>query len=232
MTLLCVVLLILFLESLYCYRRRKKNIFSTCGNQKNNDQNKTTQEGSNRYKHRISTLFEDLTFFLFKIVGFIPCHIIRYYFYKYVFWMKLGEKVVIYYGLETRDPWNISIGNGSIIGDKCILDGRRGIVIGNNVNISTGVWIWTLQHQINSPSFETDTDAGIVEICDRAWISSRTTILPNCYIHEGCVIASGGVLTKSTCGPFKIYAGVPGKCIGERNSNLLYEFDGTHRKFL
>lgn len=43
-------------------------------------------------------------------------------------------------------PNNIIIGRGSIIGDQAVLDARNGIELGENVNFSTGVWIWTEQH--------------------------------------------------------------------------------------
>lgn len=55
--------------------------------------------------------------------------------YRSVFYMKIGKNTVIYYGLESRCLWNIEIGNGSIIGDYCILDARNGIKIGENVNM-------------------------------------------------------------------------------------------------
>lgn len=45
-------------------------------------------------------------------------------------------------------------GAGTVIGDACSLDGRNGIVIGENVNMSTAVYIYTEQHDINDPWFE------------------------------------------------------------------------------
>ena len=100
--------------------------------------------------------FSDITFLLFKVIGYIPSHFIRLLFYKYIFHMNIGNNVVIYYGLEARSPWNITIDEGSIIGDGAILDARYGIHIGKYVNLSTAVWIWTLQHDLNSATFSTD----------------------------------------------------------------------------
>lgn len=148
------------------------------------------------------------------------------------FKMTIEKNAVIYYGLETRYPWNIKIGKGSIIGDHAILDARYGIEIGENVNISTGVWMWTLQHDVNSETFGTHGQGGKIIIKDRAWISSRTSILPNIVVEEGCVVAAGAVLTKSCDSAFSIYGGVPAKRIGARNCNLTYDFDGRHRLFI
>jgi len=151
--------------------------------------------------------------------------------YRKVFKMNLGDKVVIHYGTEIRAPWNISIGEGTIIGDKAILDGRSGIVIGKNVNFSTGAWLWTLQHDVNDPTFSTEGQGLPIVIEDRAWISCRTVILPGVIIGEGSVVAAGGVVTKNT-EPYSINGGVPCKKIGERNRNLEYAFDGSHAHFV
>ena len=144
--------------------------------------------------------------------------------------MTIGKKAVIYYGAEIRSPWMISIGEGSIIGDKAILDGRYGIVIGKNVNFSTGVWLWTLQHDVNSPDFSITGQGAPITIGDRAWLSCRTVVLPGVSIGEGAVIAAGSVVTKDA-ESFSIQGGIPNKKIGERNKNLIYQFDGSHCHF-
>lgn len=162
-------------------------------------------------------------------VSFIPSHTIRMLFYRYVFKMEIEKRAVIYYGAEVRAPWNIKIGRGTVVGDKAILDGRHGLVIGKNVNMSTGVSIYTMQHAVNDPLF--CTVGGGVTIQDRAWLSCNSIILPCVTIAEGSVVAAGAVVTKNT-EPFSVNGGVPSKKIGERNLKLQYEFDGGHLHFL
>ena len=154
------------------------------------------------------------------IVGYIPSNHIRKALYKYLFRMKIGKNSNIHYGAKIRAPWNISIGNNTIIGDGSILDGRRGLKIGNNVNFSTGVWIWTLQHDLNSPDF--NVEGGPVIIEDYAWISCRVVVLPNIKIGEGAVVAAGAIVTKDVS-PFTVVGGVPAKKIGERKKGLRYK---------
>ena len=60
------------------------------------------------------------------IIAYIPSHIFRNFLYKNIFHMNIGKNVVIYYGAEIRAPWNIHIGEGTVIGDKAILDGQIG----------------------------------------------------------------------------------------------------------
>ena len=168
---------------------------------------------------------------LLIVLMYIPSHHIRNFLLKHIYKMDIGKNVVIYYGTEIRAPWRIHIGDGTIIGDKAILDGRSGIKIGKNVNFSTGVWIWTEQHDMNSLTFSTSGVCGEVIIGDRSWISCRTIILPGVVIGEGVVIAAGGVVTRD-CDDFSIYGGIPVKKIGDRNKDISYTFLGEHLHFL
>lgn len=135
--------------------------------------------------------------------------------------MKVAPTAKLYRWREIRDGRNITIGDGSIIGMWATLDGREGITIGKNVNFSSEVALWTLQHDHNSPTFAT-SGAPIV-IGDRAWISFRATILPGVTIGEGAVVAANSVVTKDVP-PFTVVGGIPAKKIGERNVDLSYEW--------
>ena len=142
----------------------------------------------------------------------------------------MQSKAVIYFGSEIRSHQNLHIGEGTIIGDRSILDARRGIYIGKNVNFSSNVKIWSYQHDHSDPYFNcTEQKVGPVYIEDRAWIGPDVTILHSVTIGEGAVVAAGAVVTKDIP-PFSIVAGIPAKVIGERNKNLLYEFSGNYLK--
>mgnify|MGYP002523129669 CR=1 FL=1 len=170
-------------------------------------------------------------YYLYR-VSLTPSHHIRNFLYRNVCGLNLGEKAVLYYGTEIRQPSNISIGKGSIIGDNSILDGRNGIKIGNNVVFASNVRIWTEQHDHRDPWFRCETQKhGPVVIDDRAWIGSHTVILHSVHIGEGAVVAAGAVVTHDVP-PYAMVAGIPAKKIGERNRDLRYEFNGEHRHFL
>lgn len=158
-----------------------------------------------------------------KLLGRFPSNNLRVFLLKYVFQMDIGKNVVIHSDFNIRHPWNISIGSGTVIGDYAYLDGRKGIIIGCNVNISTGVSIWTMQHDVNDSYFQVNDKMGAVVIGDRAWLSCNSVILPNLSIGEGTVIAAGAVVT-SSCDEFTVYGGIPAKPIASRNRELQYEF--------
>lgn len=142
--------------------------------------------------------------------------------------VQVEKNTVIHIDTKIRAPWNLSIGRGSIIGDNCTLDARMGLKIGKNVNISSNVSIWTLQHNHRSPDFlcfdEYERKMS-VNIKDRVWLGCNVIVLPGVTIGEGAVCCGGCVVTKDVL-PFSIVAGMPAKIIGERNKNLTYEFDG------
>ena len=160
-----------------------------------------------------------LFFVLLKIVGFIPSQHFRKLVYRAA-GMRLGRKVVIYGCSEFRAPQRISIGKNTIIGDHAVLDGRGGITIGENVNFSTGVWVWTRQHLKNDIAFGIEDGPVIIE--DYAWISCRSVLLPGVRIGKGAIVCAGAVVTKDVM-PFDIVGGVPAKKIGERRQDLSYQ---------
>lgn len=165
-------------------------------------------------------------------VARIPSHIIRKLIYRKIFCIHIEDKCVIYRGLDFRKGSRIYIGKNSIIGDNCILDGRNGITIGKNVNFSSGVCVWSEQHDPQSIVFGYNEERNKqVVIGDRAWISTHAIILPGVTIGEGAVVAAGAVVSKDVF-PYTIVGGVPAKEIGKRNENLEYEFSGEHLWFV
>ena len=165
---------------------------------------------------------EVLFVFLNVFICKIPLRCFRSWCYKCL-GMKIGERSIIYMGLETREPKRVSIGKDTSIGHNCILDGRKGLMIGDHVNLSSEVMIWTLQHDMNDSGFK--AVGGAVEIGDYAWVSARVIILPGRKIGKGAVVAAGSVVTKDV-EDYAIVGGVPAKKIGERNRDLDYKVCG------
>ncbi|MDD5362983.1 MAG: DapH/DapD/GlmU-related protein [Ignavibacteria bacterium] len=171
---------------------------------------------------RLYNIFIPLEFLLLRLTGYFPSHHIRKLFYR-IFGVHIGKGSHIYMGAEIRNPRWLKIGNNTSIGHRVILDARGRITIGNSVNISTGVWIWTAQHDTNSKIF--DVYIKPVVINDYAWVSCRSIILPGVTIGKGAVVAAGAVVTKDV-EPYTIVGGIPAKPIGKRTEDLDYKLDG------
>lgn len=166
-----------------------------------------------------------LRYFIFN-VGMIPSHSVRNWIYRNVLLVSMAPKSIIYFRAEFRAPYKVQIGRGSIIGDNVTLDGRNRIEIGDNVNFSSNVKIWTEQHDHRDPYFRCNSDNSFkVTIGNRVWIGPDVTILPGVILGEGVVVCAGAIVTKSFPA-YAIIAGIPAKRIGSRNQELLYEFSG------
>lgn len=238
--LLCIKYIIFFvfllpISLLQNIKQKRKEIKCIIDNisDKKDDKKNVNLNGKDTLKNLKNTIYIYIDGYIRYIsikIGYIPSMRIRLFLYKNVLKSKIAEKAIIYYGAEIRAAENLVIGKGTIIGDRAILDARYGIKIGCNVNFSTGVWIWTAQHDYNSPNFGCGNKCGKVIINNRAWLGPRCIIMPGVTIGEGAVVAGGAVVTKDV-EPFTLVGGVPAKKIGERNKELIYNFDGSHIPF-
>lgn len=162
-------------------------------------------------------------------VSLIPSYHLRKFIYK-ALGAQLGKNVVFHFGTEVRGIECLQIGKGTIIGDHVLLDARRGLTIGENVNIASEVTIHPGGHDIRDPYFRPPAiDSSPVVIGDRVYIGARTLILNGVTIGEGAVLCAGCVVTKDV-EPFAIVAGIPARKIGERPRDLRYVFKGRAQR--
>lgn len=178
--------------------------------------------------NRIFNIFLDLVLLKLNIIScLVPFHSIRKLFFQ-VTGVKIGKKSFIHMGTRFYFPAGIVIGDGTIIGDHCFLDGRAPLKIGNHVDIASQVLVYNSEHDVDSEGFDPREEP--VEIEDYVFIGPRATILPGVKIGKGAVVAAGAVVT-SDVKPFEIVGGVPAKVIGERkNKNPHYKL-GRARLF-
>lgn len=158
-------------------------------------------------------------YFLNHVVSRIPFHLVRNLFYRRFF--RIGHHSSILMNVRFLSIKQFTMGENSTINYDSVIDSRGAMVtIGNNVNVSNSVYIYTLQHDPQSKTFA--CNSGPVLIQDKVWIASRVTILPGVTVGEGAVIACGAVVTKDVS-PYAIMGGVPAKQIGVRTSDLKYQ---------
>jgi maltose O-acetyltransferase len=164
--------------------------------------------------------------FLAEAIGWLPSNHLRCFFWGCI-GVRIGDHSSIHRNCRFYLPNRVCIGNNSVILRDVLLDGRMGLVIGSNVNISEGVVIFSLQHDLSSPDFK--QRGARVEIGDRVFIGARAIILPGVVIGNNAVVAAGAVVTHEVP-PYTIVGGVPARVIGKRPEGLSYVLD--YRKFL
>ena len=93
------------------------------------------------------------------VISHIPSYTLRQAWYRYILGWNLGQGVHILMGQYIQmagarsSGRKVVIGKGSIINQNCLLYVTGGIIIGEGVSISAGVWLVTGSHDINDPQF-------------------------------------------------------------------------------
>lgn len=176
---------------------------------------------------RVYNYVLDFELLILTIVSSIPIWSLRKFFFS-LSGMKIGPNSHLHLNCRFYYPKGITIGEGTIIGFGCFLDGRDRLMIGNHVDIASEVQIYNSEHDISSDDFHPVN--GPVTIGDYVFIGPRVIILPGVKIGKGAIIAAGAVVTKDV-GDFVIVGGVPAKEIGERKVKDLKYRLGRARLF-
>ena len=152
-------------------------------------------------------LYYLLFLYVFHFIFCITPHNSFRIFYLRLLGAKIGPNNFISRKVRFDFPWRLVIGDNNYISDYAYLDCRGGIIsIGNLTDISSHVSIYTVTHDINSRDFCVQT--GGVTISSRCWICTRTIILPNSSVMDGCVIGANSVFSNNS-EKNSLYVGVP-----------------------
>ncbi|GJH40056.1 nodulation protein L [Capnocytophaga sp. HP1101] len=126
-----------------------------------------------------------------------------------LFGANIANNVRVMSGLTGVCFHKVTIAEGALIMNNCLMMGRGGITIEENVMIATNAQLISNNHDLY------DRQVLIckpVRICKNAWIGAGATILPGITIGENAVVAAGAVVTKDVA-PNTIVGGNPAKFI-------------------
>lgn len=163
--------------------------------------------------------FEIKFLFLNYIVSYFPIWMVRKKIYN-LFGLKIGKGSRILVGVKVYEPKGIKIGNNTIINDWCYLDGRGGIVIGDNVTIATYTKLITGAHNIDDEDFSYQDSS--INIGNNVAVFSDSVVLGGATINDGCIFSAKSLVRKGTYEKNGIYAGNPAKFIRYRKSSCNY----------
>jgi acetyltransferase-like isoleucine patch superfamily enzyme len=176
---------------------------------------------------RFGSYGEDLVLLWLSFVAEVPLHTFRRIFFGLA-GVKMGEGSTIHIGAKFYHPAGVSIGEGTLIGDHVVLDGRAPLKIGNHVDFASQVMVYNSQHDIRSEDFGPVSAPVVIE--DYVFVGPRAIILPGVTVGRGAIVGAGAVVTKDVPAG-AIVGGVPAKVIGERGmSDLKYRL-GRPRLF-
>lgn len=163
--------------------------------------------------------FDGLLYLTNRVVARVPSHVFRLWYYRRIMHFEIGENTQIFMDAWFDAKRSFKIGSKSVINQKCRLDNRGGIEIGDNVSIAAESCILTADHDPANPLFTARTAP--VRIEDFASVGTRAMILRGVTIGRGAVVAAGAVVTKDVA-PLAIVAGCPAKVIRMRPDDFQY----------
>lgn len=137
---------------------------------------------------------------------------------------KIGRGVTIHRGVYFYSFGNLVVGSSTTINPNCIIDNRLPIFIGENVNISHSVQIYTLGHDIDDE--QAKLKGAPVHVEDNVWIFPNALIMPGVKLGIGCVVYPGSVVTKSV-EPFSVVGGNPARHIKYRKAAVEYRLNNS-----
>ena len=134
------------------------------------------------------------------------------YYWKTQVWRK-GKDLRIHGRIKILQPDKLVIGDYCRIGKGTFLFCYGGLTIGNNVQFSRNITVYTANHNFMSDVLPYNHEylVGPVTINDNAWIGMNVSILPGVTIGKNAIVGMSAVITKD----------VPDNAIVVRNNRII-----------
>ncbi len=106
------------------------------------------------------------------------------------------------------------------MGASCFYGCAGGITIGDDTIFGNFISLHSENHNysdLDIPIRLQGVNRQGISIGKDCWIGAKATILDGVKIGNGCIVATGAVVTKGSYPDFSILGGVPAKIISKRN---------------
>ncbi|MBX3385218.1 MAG: WcaF family extracellular polysaccharide biosynthesis acetyltransferase [Phycisphaeraceae bacterium] len=130
-----------------------------------------------------------------------------------LFGARIGQHTRIRPTVLVEQPWNLTIGDNTSVGDRSILYCLGKVTLGRNVSLSQMVHLCAGTHD------HTRSDLPLlrppIEIGDEVWLAADVFVGPNVKIGEGCVVGARSSVFKDLPG-WTVCAGTPARALKPR----------------
>lgn len=129
------------------------------------------------------------------------------------FGARIGRGVRVYASAKVWAPWNLTMGDFSVLGDDVDCYTVDRIEIGAHAVVSQYAHLCAATHDIDQPHFPLATKP--IRIGARAWIASGAFVGPGVTVGEGAVVGARSVVVKDIP-PRAVVAGNPARLLRMR----------------
>jgi len=130
-----------------------------------------------------------------------------------LFGATVDRPVRIRPSVRIEQPWNLTIGRNSSIGDRSVVYCLGSVTIGNHVSISQQAHICAGTHDYTKPDLPLIRPSIVIR--DHAWVATDTFVGPGVTVGEGAILGARGCAFKDL-ESWTIYGGNPAKPIMPR----------------
>ena len=130
-----------------------------------------------------------------------------------LFGATIGKDVRIRPSATIEQPWKLSIGANTAVGDRVILYCLAPIRVGSNCTISQYAHLCAGTHDYTRPDMPLVTIPVVIE--DETWIAADVFVGPGVTVGEGSVVGARSSVYKDL-DPWGIYAGNPARRLRDR----------------
>ena len=126
-----------------------------------------------------------------------------------------GKNVKIRPHFKLGHTDNLILHDNIVLGENIFINAHGGVEIKSGTITGPDVMIYSENHIYNTDEclpFASGLQFKKVTIGENCWIGARTFICPGVEIGEGCVVAAGSVVTKSTP-PYRLLGAAQPKCL-------------------
>ncbi len=132
------------------------------------------------------------------------------------FGARIGKGVRVYPSARIWGPWNLALGDYSVLGDRVDCYCVAPIVIGAHAVVSQYSYLCAASHDEKDPGFALRTAP--IRIGEGAWVAADVFVGPGVTIGEGAVVGARSSVFKDV-EPWVVAVGTPARMIRKREMN-------------
>jgi putative colanic acid biosynthesis acetyltransferase WcaF len=166
-------------------------------------------------KNRLQRLVWNIVYILIFRPVFLNISIFNKYriFLLNLFGAKIPYTCLIFANAKIWAPWNLQMGNYSVIAAKVNCYNQNKVLIGSNTSISQGAYLCGASHDIEASTHPLVSAPIVIE--DQVWIAAESFIMMGVTIGEGAVVGARAAVFKDV-EPWTVVGGNPARFIKKR----------------